>query len=246
MATRVESITVIAPNSDVMYGLEEASCWFWEHLFAYLQPRVITLVAQPVKMGVLIGIPICERKQWAFDMPYHFLRLARENIPPPTAWLFTHAGDNLFEKMNAACRWTSIRLNEGSFKSIQADKVVPPSLLYSASPDRRQFQFTIDRTGITNSSYLAISPPVKHLRTVRPVFWEVLLTDPVLSEILGVDQETSGVDVRGYDADDEDSEFDAEMEDPDGSLEVNPMSRWEEWIDALRLSCLRQSVANAV
>lgn len=109
LGSRVQSIVAILgdPDNYLTHPL------WWARLLKSLKHVVwFSLLAPPATLGSILSVSVPQTEVWAFNMPYHLLRLHR---PPPLSTLKSDsqpygAESSLF----SFCDWDELVLNEGS------------------------------------------------------------------------------------------------------------------------------------
>jgi hypothetical protein len=160
--------------------------WFWESIFAVVDPLRFTVIGSPRMLATLLKTSIYLCDEWSFSTGDHLLSLSRpdRSIPPTCAGpdLSPHYGSTSTSPPSVlfTCRpWTGVLLNEGShmrvYKTYEYFTKQPPSIL-PALLGAEPYPDLDDLDILSNDpllgpyvrefSYVAMFPLSSHVRTL--------------------------------------------------------------------------------
>lgn len=155
---------------------------FWAKILDQLDPLEVTIVCNPLTLGMLTHCNVNLTDAWSFDMPYHILHLSRPAIAPPPSPKIEASNRAGLGQPDApphtpirpspifeARPWRTILLNEGSFikayKTYEFFQKQPPSILTDLLGTQLDDAGTEKRllpSSVRDLSYVALFPTSQH------------------------------------------------------------------------------------
>lgn len=164
-----------------------ANTWFWDMLFAVVDPLRVSFLAAPVVLATILSRKVFTRCQPLMMTRYHLLSVSRDDrsrtddapsdddndgvdgddFPGLTTYPAPSC-DNLPCELFAHRRWTALLANEGSSVSIYKSDgygEIPPSPLLSLLGSRDGPTRRFLRRSLRRLAYVAVMPMATHVQT---------------------------------------------------------------------------------
>lgn len=191
-----------------------ANTWFWDMLFAVVDPLRISILAAPVVLATMLSRKVYTQCQPLMMTRYHLLSVSRpdrgpppperegddpgdededdalsqDSTPPPTRSLLAPLCDNLpCELFAPSRRWTALLANEGSSVSIyksDAYGAIPPSPLLSLFASRDPQTRRFLRRSLRRLAYVAVMPMATHVQSALLVACPALRLEELYIQVM--------------------------------------------------------------